>query len=160
MLCFHNSVLIHRDIEDVYRYIAVDFFDNYQRWCPEVCELEKVTPGDMQVGIIGRQVRCDHGYRSEAYFKVTRLEPQREIHFASLSKPDFNVCYRFEPVAMATQVTFEFKIKPPLMGLPFRGRMREAMQQGGERVVANLQTLLEAGADVSMAGTVQVAAPD
>ena len=60
---------------------------------------------------------------------------------------------------MLTEI-FEFKIKPPLMGLPFKGRMREVMQQGGERVVANLQTLLEAEADASIAGTAQAAAPD
>jgi hypothetical protein len=79
MLCFHNSVLINRSIEDVYRFIAVDFFENYQKWSPEVCELEQLTCGEMRVGVTGRQVRYDRGYRSEAYFRVTAMMPLRDL---------------------------------------------------------------------------------
>lgn len=154
MICAKNSILINRSVEDVYRFIALDFFENYQKWSPEVCELEQLTRGEMRVGVTGRQVRCDRGYRSEAYFRVTRLTPLRELHFASLSKPYFDVCYLFEPVATATRVIFDFKIKPPLVMLPLRNRMREIVHQGGQRVVNNLQLLLEAEADVSGVGRV------
>jgi len=148
MLCSNNSILINRSIEDVYQYVVLDFFDNYQKWCPEVSELEKLTHGDMRVGVTGRQVRYDHGYRSEAYFRVTQMVPLRELRFASLSKPDFDVKYLLQVEAAATRVTFDFKLEPPLLMLPLRGRLHDIIRQGGRRVVNNLQKLLETDTDV------------
>jgi len=31
MLCSRNSILISRKIDDVYQFIALDFFDNYPK---------------------------------------------------------------------------------------------------------------------------------
>lgn len=159
MLCSHNCVLINRRIEDVYQFIALDFFDNYQKWSPEVCELEKLTTGEMRVGVTGRQVRYDQGYRSEAFFRVTQLTPLRELRFASLSKPDFGVCYQFEPVDAATRLTFDFQLKPPLLMLPLRSRIHDIVEQGGSRVVTNLQALLETAVGDPTAGVVHGPAP-
>ena len=159
MLCSQNSVLINRCVEDVYRFIAVDFFENYQKWSPEVCELEQLTCGEMRVGVTGRQVRYDHGYRSEAYFRVTVMMPLRELRFTSLSKPEFDVCYLFEPVAAATRLTFNFQLKPPLLMLPLHGVIEDVVKRGGRRVVTNLQTLLETDKDALTAASVHKQAP-
>jgi hypothetical protein len=152
MLCSHNTVLINRRIEDVYQFIAVDFFENYQKWSPEVCELEQLSSGEMRVGVTGRQVRYDRGYRSEAYFRVTEMMPLRELRFTSLSKPEFDVCYLFEPAAAATRLTFNFQLSPPLLMLPLHGLIEDVIEQGGRRVITNLQTLLETDVDALTAG--------
>ena len=142
LLRSHNSVFINRDVEDVYQFVAVDFFRNYRKWCPEVSELEQITHGAMRVGMTGRQVRYDMGYRSEATFRVTRLIPMRELRFASLTKPEFGVCYRFEPVMSRTRLSFEFQLSLPLYLLPVQHRVEDAVCKGGCRVVTNLQALL------------------
>ena len=159
MLYSHNSVLINNCIEDVYRFIAVDFFDNYQKWSPEVCELEKLTSGEMRVGVTGRQVRCDLGYRSEAFFRVTRFMPLRELSFSSLSKPEFGVSYLFEPANAATRLIFDFQLKPPLLMLPLHSRIHDIIKQSGGQVVTNLKALLETKADALTACAAQGPVP-
>lgn len=159
MLYSRNSVLINSCIEDVYQFIAVDFFDNYQKWSPEVCELEKLTSGEMRVGVTGRQVRYDLGYRSEAYFRVTQFKPLRELRFTSLSKPEFGVHYLFEPVHAATRLTFNFQLRPPLLMLPLQRRIHDIIEQGGTHVVTNLKTLLETDVDALKASAAQGPAP-
>jgi len=142
LLHSHHSTVIRRSVEDVYQFVAIDFFRNYQKWSPEVSELEQITTGAMRVGVTGRQVRYDRGYRSEATFRVTRMTPLRELRFASLTKPEFDVCYRFEPTDTDTRISFEFKLRLPLFMLPLRERVAETVEQGGGRVVSNIRRLL------------------
>ena len=139
----HHRTVIHRSIEDVYQFVAVDFFRNYRRWSPEVSELEQITAGAMRVGMTGRQVRDDHGYRSEATFRVTRMKPLHELRFASLTKPEFDVYYRFEPVSSSTRIQFDFRLKLPLAMLPLHERIASIVDQSGNRVVGNIRALLD-----------------
>ena len=139
----HHRTVIHRSIEDVYQFVAINFFRNYRRWSPEVSELEQITPGAMRVGVTGRQVRHDQGYRSEATFRVTRMTPLQELRFASLTKPEFDVCYRFEPVSNDTRIHFDFLLRLPLVMLPLRERIAAIVDQSGSRVVGNIQALLD-----------------
>lgn len=138
-----HSTLIRRSVEDVYQFIAVDFFRNYRKWSPEVSELRQVTAGAMRVGVTGRQVRCDHAYRSEATFRVTRMTALRELHFSSLTRPEFDVFYGFEPAATDTRVSFEFRLRLPLVMLPLRDRVANTVEHGSRRIVANLKALLD-----------------
>jgi len=138
-----NSILVRRRIEDVYRFVATDFFENYPKWSPEVCELEKLSSGQMRVGVIGRQVRSDGGYRTEARFQVTHFTPLVELRFASRTKPRFEVRYRFETVASDTRLTFNFNLELPFLIRPLRHRVGEAVKRGGSRVLHNLKILLE-----------------
>ena len=146
MLRTHSTILIRRKIEDVYQFVAVEFFDNYPKWSPEVRELEKLTSGQIRVGVTARQVRQDAGHRSEALFQVTDLRPPHELRFASLSKPHFHVRYLFEPVAAGTRLTFSFQLELPLFLRPLRGRIHDTLERGARQIVHNLKMLLEGDA--------------
>jgi hypothetical protein len=143
-----SSISIDRSIQDVYQFVAVDFFENYRRWAPEVCELENLSRDRMQVGVTGRQVRYDGGYRSEALFRVTHFTPLRELRFISLSKPDFSVRYLFESEGLGARLTFSFQIDLTLLMLPFRSRIAETLEAGARRNVKNVKTLLESNVPV------------
>ena len=143
MLQTENSILIRRRIEDVYQFVATDFFETYPRWSPQVSELEKLSSGPMRVGVVGRQVRSDGGYRSEARFQVTHFTPLLELRFASMTKPGFEVHYRFEPVACDTRLTFNFNLELPFLIRPLRHRVGEVVKRGGSCVLHNLKILLE-----------------
>lgn len=145
LLQSHHNIVIRRSIEDVYQFVAVDFFQNYRKWAPEVSELQQTTAGAMRVGVTGRQVRFDQGYRSEAVFRVTHMTKLRELRFASISRPEFKVCYRFEPLASDTKISFNFELRLPLVVLPLRDRIVQFVEQGGRRVVSNIQNLLHHG---------------
>ena len=149
-----NSILTNRMVEDVYQFVAVDFFQNNFKWSPEVSELEQIIRGAMPVGVTGKQVRYDLDYRSEATFRVTRMMPLRELRFASLSIPEFDVCYRFEPVTDATRLSFDFQLRLPLLMLPLQSRAHDILKQGGRGVVNHLQALLEADDDALPADAV------
>jgi len=142
-----NSVLIRREPEDVFRFVATEFFDNYPKWSPEVRQLEKLTAGEMRVGVKARQVRLDAGYRSEALFQVADFKPDQILRFISLSKPRFEVCYRFERVAADTRLSFDFRADLPLYLLPVSGYIEKIIRQSGRDVVANLKTMLETDAE-------------
>ncbi|MGD2052893.1 MAG: SRPBCC family protein [Gammaproteobacteria bacterium] len=142
--------MIRRELEDVFRFVATEFFDNYLKWSPEVCQLEKLTAGEMRVGVKARQVRLDAGYRSEALFQVVDFKPDQVLRFTSLSKPRFEVCYRFEHVAADTRLSFDFRADLPLYLLPLSGYIEKIIGQSGRRVVANLKTMLEADAESTM----------
>jgi len=143
MLQTENTILIRRRIEDVYQFVATDFFENYPKWSPEVRELEQLSTGHMRVGVIGRQVRSDGGYCTEARFQVTHMTPLLELRFASRTKPHFNVRYRFEAVASDTRLTFNFNLELPFLMRPLHHRVGEALKRGGGRVMNNLKVLLE-----------------
>lgn len=140
------SVSICRTTRDVFQFVALDFFENYRKWSPEVRELEKITAGQMRIGVAGRQVRYDAGHRSEALFQVTRLVPFSEVRFSSRSRPNFDASYLFEHTPHGTRLTFSFRLELPFLMLPLSGRIRDAMDAGGRRVVSNLKALLEADA--------------
>jgi hypothetical protein len=91
----------------------------------------------------GRQVRHDHGYRSEATFRVTRITPLHELRFASITKPEFDVCYCFESVSSNTRIHFDFRLRLPLAMLPLHERIASIIDQSGSRVVGNLRALLD-----------------
>jgi len=143
MLQTENSILIRRRIEDVYQFVATDFFENYPKWSPEVRELEKLSRGHMRVGVIGRQVRSDGGYCTEARFQVTHLTPLVELGFASRTKPRFDVRYRFEAEASDTRLTFNFNLELPFLIRPLHHRVGEEVKRGGSRVLHNLKVILE-----------------
>ncbi|KAF0208547.1 MAG: polyketide [Methylocystaceae bacterium] len=45
-------------------FVARDFFKNYQRWCPQVVELEPNGSAPVRVGMTARQVTMERGIRS------------------------------------------------------------------------------------------------
>ena len=143
MIETRTSVLIERPIAGVFRFVAEEFFENYPKWSPEVTHLEQTTPGPLRVGTAGRQVRCDAGYTAESSFRVTTLIPLRELRFESLGKPYFAVHYSFEALGDATRLGFRFELKPTLLLMPLRGLISRTVTSGGQRVVANLKSLLE-----------------
>jgi hypothetical protein len=65
------------------------------------------------------------------------------LRFASLSIPEFDVCYRFEPASNATRLSFDFRLRLPLLMLPLKSRVDQFIKQGGSSVVNNLRSLLE-----------------
>jgi hypothetical protein len=143
MIETRTSVLIERPVAEVYRFVAEEFFTNYPKWSPEVTRLEQTTRGPLRIGTTGRQVRCDAGYTAESRFRVTSLVPLQELRFESLGKPHFSVHYRFVAIGNATRLGFYFELKPTLLLMPLRSLISRTVTDGGQRVVANLKSLLE-----------------
>jgi uncharacterized membrane protein len=135
------SIVIHKPVEDVYHFVSDGFFDNYPRWSPEVVELKPL-------GTLAKQVRVDHGHKSESTFKVTDHQPNKRVCFTGISSP-YTCLYEFENRNAgdeATRITFTFEIPQvePFMR-PFEKLIRVAIQDGANRTVKNLKGLIENG---------------
>ena len=137
------SILVARPAEQVFDFIAVDFFKNYQRWSPEVVSLEPRSQGPVRVGTTCRQVRIDQGRRTESTFRVSRFEPGKRVEFEGMSNP-FHVSYQLDPTAAKTRLTFTFELsRLELFMRPFEKLIRIAMAEGAESVVRNIKRLIE-----------------
>ena len=136
---------IERPITTVFEFVAVEFFDNYPRWSPEVRELEPLDGNAVEAGMRARQVRVDRGRRSETVFRVTDLEPYRRVRFEGVDRPAFAIEYAFEPLGPARcRLDFTFQLQRLEMYMrPFERLIRKAVHEGSENAVANIKQLIE-----------------
>ena len=140
------SAIVRRPVDEVFRFIGDDFLVNYPRWSPEVIELRKLSEGPVRVGSLLRQVRVDHGHKSESTFKVTDYLTNRRLAFNGVSNA-YRCLYEFESPEghyEVTRVTFIFEFPELEMMLrPFEKLVRIAVQEGADRTVRNLKGLIE-----------------
>jgi hypothetical protein len=140
------SITIDRPGEEVFQYIAVDFFQNYPKLSPEVIQLEALTNGPVKLGTIARQVRVDQGHRSESRFRVTLYEPNKRLCFAGVSDP-YRCTYELQELNQGKTVRLSFTfelLELQLFMRPFEKLIRVVVQDGAERTVRNLKRLTEA----------------
>ncbi|NBQ68233.1 MAG: polyketide cyclase [Nitrosomonadaceae bacterium] len=131
---------------ELFQYIGAGLFDNYPKWSPEVKELEQITPGPVQLGTEGRQVRVDQGRRSESKFKISAFEPGQRITLVGVSDP-FRCTYELQEISpeQSTKLTFSFELLEILAIMrPFEGLVRVAIKDGAGRTVQNIKRLVEA----------------
>ena len=140
------STLIHKPVEDVFRFIGDGFYENYPKWSPEVVDLKPLSQGPLHLGSLARQVRVDHGHRTESTFKVTDYQPNRKLLFSGVKDP-YRCIYDLEPnlgSKSETRVTFTFELSEiELFMRPFEKLIRLAIQDGAERTVRNIKGLIE-----------------
>ncbi|MGR9087434.1 MAG: SRPBCC family protein [Gammaproteobacteria bacterium] len=140
------SIEIDRPVEEVFAFVAENFFENYPKWAPEVIEFRPINDNRMAVGALARQTRIDQGQRTESTFEVATLVPNELMVLNGLSDPYRN-CYRFEGLAEAkTRLTFAFELlELELFMRPFEKLIRTAIEEGAENSVENIKQLLTQG---------------
>ncbi len=133
-------------VGSVYAFVGEQFFDNYPKWCPQIVELEALSPPPVQLGSKGRQVTRDRGIDSESTFQVAEFAPAASFGIEGLSEP-FRSSYRFTPEGDgATRIVFTFELKElDLVMRPFQKLIRNALQEGAVQTVENIKRLLESG---------------
>lgn len=73
-------MLINRSREEVFKFVATDYFENRQRWRPEVEYLEKTSEGAVGVGTTGYECYIDDASRqAEIHYVVTKYEPSKKF---------------------------------------------------------------------------------
>jgi uncharacterized protein YndB with AHSA1/START domain len=140
------TTVINKPINEVFRFVGDEFFVNYPKWSPEVVELKPLSEGRLRLGTLARQVRVDHGHRTESTFRVTDYQPNKRLCFSGVSSP-YRCVFDFEQKSMpspVTQVAFTFELSElELFMRPFEKLIRVAIQDGAERTVKNLKGLIE-----------------
>ena len=137
------SIVIDAERDAVFQFVGFSFFENYPKWSPEVIKLEKLEGDGIGLGTLMRQVRQDHGHKSESTFLVSELDPPRKITFSGVSNA-YRCIYEFEEEGSATKLTFTFEFPELEMMLrPFEKLVRVAVQEGASRTARNLKGLIE-----------------
>jgi len=140
------STVINKPVDEVFHFISDEFFENYPKWSPEVVELKPLTEGPLRLGTLARQVRIDHGHRTESTFRVTDYQPNKRLGFSGVSSP-YRCSYDFvqkNSPSPSTEVAFTFELSElELFMRPFEKLIRVAVQDGAERTVKNLKGLIE-----------------
>jgi hypothetical protein len=138
------NIVVHKPIDQVFKFIGIDFFENYPRWSPEVRECELLSDPPLRLNSFVRQVRIDQGQRSESTFKVTVFKPERQLVFEGVSNA-YRCSYDLLALQTSTELIFTFELlKLELFMLPFEKLIGIAVQDGAKRTVRNLKTLMEA----------------
>ncbi|MBS3952769.1 MAG: SRPBCC family protein [Methylomicrobium sp.] len=138
------SIVVNKPIDQVFKFIGIDFFENYPRWSPEVRECELLSDPPLRLNSFVRQVRIDQGQKSESTFKVTVFKPERQLVFEGVSNA-YRCSYDLLALQTSTELIFTFELlKLELFMLPFEKLIGIAVQDGAKRTVRNLKTLLEA----------------
>jgi hypothetical protein len=131
-------------VSKAYDFVGLGFFENYTKWCPQVIELEQLSPPPLQKGTKGRQVTRDRGIDCESTFEVVEFMPTRSFQIAGLSEP-FRSSYAFRSEANgATHIAFTFELKEiDLVMRPFKKLIKTALEEGAIQTVENIKRLLE-----------------
>jgi len=138
-----SAIVIERPPQAVFDYVANGFFRNYPRWAPEVVQLASLTPGPIRVGGLGRQVRVDFGRRTEATFRVTRLEAPKLVAFEGISQP-FTIAYGFTAAGDHTRVTLIFELlRLEFFMRPFERIIRAAVRDSVAGTMKRLKATAE-----------------
>lgn len=138
--------VISRPRDFAFDVVARDFFKNYQRWCPQVVELEPSGSAPARVGMTARQVTMERGIRSESTFEIVAVERPRLLALEGISEP-FSSSYEFECESPGTMLVFTFELREIEFSMrPFVKLIRAALQDGAEQIVENVRALIEAGA--------------
>lgn len=140
------STIVACSASELFQYIGEELFQNYPKWSPEVKELEKITPGPVQLGTIGRQVRVDQGRRSESRFKISDFIPEERLTFSGISDP-YRCSYELQSSALenSTKLIFTFELLELLVVMrPFEGVVRACIKDGVSKTVQNIKRLAEA----------------
>jgi hypothetical protein len=139
------SITIERPIDEVFRFIGADFFQNYPKWSPEVVQLESLTEGPVKLGTRARQVRVDQGHRSDSKFEVKIYELDKKLCFSGVVDP-YRCTYEVAELnsGKTTRLTFTFELLEIQMFMrPFEKLIRVVVQDGADRTVRNIKRLIE-----------------
>ena len=138
------SVSIAQRAEEVFRFIADQFFENYPKWSPDVIELEALDGPQVVVGHKAKQVRDDNGNRVESVFEFTDYDPYVRFKFQGISAP-YQHTFLLQETAdqQATELTFKFELmEVDVFMRPFQKLIRMAIEDGAENTVNSIKTLL------------------
>ena len=132
--------------DELFDLMGTHFMEHYQLWSPEVKELELLTKPPLQVGSLVRQVRVDHGHKSESTFKVHTFDTDGRLLFHEVDHKyhcgyDLRAC---DKNADHTIVEFSFEFPDlELFMRPFEKLIRIAVQDGAVQTVKNLKKFAE-----------------
>lgn len=139
------SIVIKAKTQEVFCFIAENFFLNYQRWAPEIIDLESLDGGKVFIGAKGRQVREDNDAQIESFFEITEFTPNSLFVLKGIGRP-YKQTFQIEDdeQSLHTKLSFRFDLlEIELYMWPFEKLIRVAIEDGAENTVENIKELIK-----------------
>ena len=140
------SIDIDKSVDEVFSYVAEEFFENYPKWALEVVEFKPINNNKMAVGALARQTRIDQGQKTESTFEIVALQANELLELNGLSSPYRN-SYHFQSIdnGKRTRLTFSFELlELEVFMRPFEKLIRRAIEEGAQNSLENIKQLLTA----------------
>jgi hypothetical protein len=138
------SIVIKANSKEVFRFIAENFFHNYQKWAPEVIELEPLDGDKIFIGAKGRQVREDNDALIESIFEIIEFSPYSLFVIQGLGMP-YKQTYLIEDVQNGAEAKLIFRfdlLEIEIFMRPFEKLIRVAIEDGAENTVEKIRDLI------------------
>lgn len=137
------STLVNQSPPQVFEFIADRFHENYQRWMPDVIELEPLDGVPLKQGSRVMQVRLENDETIQSTFEVIAFERSACFAFQGIDLP-YRQIYRIETKGRdQSELTFRFELlEVELLMRPFVKLLRSAISEGVENTVDSLSSLL------------------
>lgn len=105
MIKIEHSVVINRDLENVFKFLITP--ENNPIWQSGITKSRKTSDGPIGVGSTAQDTRKYMGMEFETTYRITEYETNARLGFKSLSGPiQFEGSYGFEMVGDGTRFTF------------------------------------------------------
>lgn len=138
------SIVIKANSEEVFNFVAENFFLNYSKWAPEVVELEPLDGNKVFVGAKGRQVREDNDSLVESIFELIEYSQYSVFILQGLNSPyKHTYVIESEDKDAQTRLTFKFDLlEIEIFMRPFEKLIRVAIEDGAENTVEKIRDLI------------------
>ncbi len=134
MFTHETTVTVKKPVQDVFKFIAVDYAQNHPKWDTRCISTELTSKGPMAVGATGKEVRNEMGKKTYT-FQITEFEANKKMAFKTTSGPaQFSSAFAFAPADGGTKVTIQSEMKfrglMVLCGPMMSGSIRKQMDAG------------------------------
>lgn len=137
------DVVINMPQKLVFDFIAGNFHNNYQKWMPDVVELEFIDGIPVEKGGKVRQVKLENNQRIPSIFEVMECSPYDLFAFEGKDVP-YRQIYKINALGPEeTKLVFRFELlEIDFFMRPFVKLIRVAVTEGVECTVKTLADLL------------------
>jgi len=138
------TIAINKPVAEVFDFVAVNFFENYPKWAPEVVEFEPLNGSSVEVGAQARQLRYDQTQEAETILQVTTFEPEKQLVLEAVTG-EFRDSYDFENCSdlESTKLTFRFEmLHLDVFMRPFAKLIKVAIEEGVTNSLENVKNLI------------------
>jgi hypothetical protein len=116
MVKVNHSVTVARPVEDVFAFVANNYFQNAAKWNPSLITLKQTIPGPMGVGTTGFEVEDFKGKHFERHVAVREFVLNKQFMLKtveSASNDSYVARYTFQPSGIGTKVTVDYEVEMP-----------------------------------------------
>ena len=149
--------IVQRPVEDVFRFVADEFFETLPRWDQQTIEVKKTSEGPVNVGAKGRRVSIGkEGLRVDSEIEVTIYESDRKFSFQAFGTPAgtysrggptpepirIEFTFDFESRGQETKIVMRVEWDPETIPRVARQALLSAFQGGVRAMADRLRTIL------------------